>query len=80
MQKSTITLPVFLSFGEWVAAITLDLPHLNVPLPNFMDTWHDWCSAFIMSNGNANYPIPSKILYPSEKDWMRWALDFIATF
>lgn len=72
-----ITLPLRITFEKWAAQIQIDLPNLNFPTNVSISKWREWGSQVIASNALTRAPVPTKLAYPDESDWQKWATYFI---
>lgn len=72
-----IVSPIDISFKEWASQIRIDLPRVTFPIPPEVEKWRDWSSQVVNSNVLTNVPFPTKITYPDDDDWKKWAAYFI---
>jgi hypothetical protein len=76
---SDIVIPLKIDFYDWCVQSGVLLPDLVFPNPVPETQWRDWVYSLINMNTNTlgNLPIPSKIVYPEDKDWRQWAAFFV---
>jgi len=74
-----ITLPIKISFKDWVYCITIDLQNFSIPLPTEEKDWKEWVNSLISLNPSINIPLPKIVIYSSEDKWREWANCFIET-
>jgi hypothetical protein len=75
----TIVIPVGIDFLSWSAQIQQDLPDIVIPLATDLSGWWDWANQLISTNELWNVPLATKITFPREEDWAKWAKYFVET-
>lgn len=77
MIKTAITFPFNLTFIQWSRAIVFDLNFLQIPLAT-NNNWWNWADSLYKANLKAFFdaPMPTKMVYPNEEDWSKWAKMF----
>lgn len=53
------------------------MPELDIPNPPDVEYWREWASQVVSSNLLVNVALPTKLAYPKESDWEKWASYFI---
>ncbi len=78
-QNSRISapLPINISFDEWSSQIRVGLPEFSFPNPHGVKNWWEWASFVVENNELQNIPFPTKLGYPQEEDWRKWASYFV---
>lgn len=74
---ATIPIPSSMTFKAWVGALTQSLSKNFVPIAPVVSHWRNWAASFISLNVLTQLPVPSKLLYPHDEDWKKWALAII---
>lgn len=77
---STVLIPNFKTFNEWLMSLNQSLPRLTIPLPvHNSNKWHPTAMLLISINGKilTNTVLPLKENFPSMEDWRKWAFHFI---
>lgn len=72
----TITLPLRISFKDWVGDLNHSLPHMSVPVVSKEGSkdWWSWAALFVNANNLNGITVPDKKFFPEEEDWREWAL------
>ncbi len=79
---ANITLPIKISFQEWVYCLINDAPsELIIPMPGDTSAWGSWVESLIGSNPTAAYiPQPLFIGETDPEQWRIWANYFIGNY
>lgn len=75
---TTLTVPLHISFHDWVCDLNRTLPNRTIPIPPKTDeNWWNWAEEFLNANNLAGIVVPSKILYPTRDSWRKWVFFLI---
>ena len=80
MAKPVITIPLGMTFKNWINAVAIDVGHVNLPVKFDESQWRKYAAALLLNKNFSGAPLPSATVYPKKEDWRKWAMDFIATF
>lgn len=71
------TIPVFIEFEDWANQIRIDLNNMDIPNSVPVSQWRDWAQQVVNFNSLQNIPYPTKLGYPEDSDWKKWACFFV---
>lgn len=78
MKSTQISIPGNFTFEQWVKDMFNTLNQYNVPIPSKDPSkWRDWFYAFLSLNPSVSATLPTKLLFPTDDDWRRWAYFFM---
>lgn len=70
-----IPLPRYVNFIEWTQALQNNYPLINFPICEKNESWRAYCQSLSIIFPGNNIPLATKIIYPGEKDWVKWVED-----
>lgn len=76
---SQIIYPVNIEFEEWVSQMKNSFPGLSLPNPPKVANWWSWAQQAIAANALPTTPSATKLVFPEEQDWQKWAAYFISS-
>lgn len=74
---STPLLPKGIDFAKWANQLTLDVSQINIPIIKDVKQWREWGAQIVVNNNLYNVPTPTKLAYPEDDDWKKWAAYFV---
>lgn len=74
---STPLLPKGIDFVRWANQLTQDVPQIDIPIIKDIKGWREWAAQIVTNNALYNVPVPTKLAYPSDEDWKKWAAFFV---
>lgn len=74
---STVSIPQYISFKDWVGNLNVVFPSLNIPIDKGEEKWRDWVTDLIKVNSLNFITLPDEKFFSKIEDWRNWAYFFI---